>query len=894
MAAAATGRADDGVSARPDERGFVDRIHRDAEGDHKYVVFVPEGEPPQEGWPVILFLHGAGERGTDGRRQLSVGLGPLVKLRAATFPAVVVFPQSENLDGPILRSWSPDSPDGRRALAILAAVERDYPTNPTQRVLTGWSMGGVGTWGMAAADPDRWSAVVPVSGGGNPELAPQLTDVPIWAFHGDEDQIVSVAGTREMVRAVREAGGHILYSEIAHGGHDIWRRVYDSDDVLKWMLAPETDRPEVESIELPQDRTRAADVPFAPAMIVERAMTVRLGEDAVKIIATGLPASLQAKGLSGELDDVTDRVELDGRTFDVRFGELAYSAELERAIIRAYGADRVQAEIGMRNVHLHVGRIAVSDGQVGFTAGPAEVVVGHREPVWLRVEVRPAIDSGRLALKLLRSSFEIPDFNWFVREPEAIQLQGNWLTKEEVKTAVVGGIYVRRQTIEAQVLAAVPTMLDQFGEKVDLTPLERIVEALWPLPVYRPDVRVLPESIATDARGVSLTFSVAVASMDASPPASVRTVPASGPPAYDIAQTTDLRVGVAVDVMDHISSLLDGTAAARIFATDIPGQPFVELTDPAALADALPEVTALSPGTEVQTALVLDAPLRLRPRDQHSENQRPPDNRPGTQDQPPDGDALGILIEAPRLAMHVFAVMPTQAGEAAHVAAVAEPASLPQGSNRRKLFEGDIALQQPLSLQTVEMENGHTGLRVLWESEAEVSVAADEPQTTSEPGDGDRHDGHVRAKAMAQLFSRGWQRWTSSQADHIVPVPDVALGSAAMTLRELSWAGTRLLATYAHAPTRIINTTDSDITYQVRGPYSRWSKPRTLAAGASASFKTGVEVHLRPMRHWDFDEVTLPASSVWECRSGEQGGRSEWVRTNTSHPSPPASGLLSE
>src|SRR5690606_19438393 len=133
--------------------------------------------------------------------------------------ALVVFPQAENFDGPILRTWAPQSPDAQRALEILTDVEDAYPTNPEQRILTGWSMGALGTWALAAADPDRWSAVVPVAGGGRPDWAAKLTGVPIWAFHGAEDRITSPSSTRKIVEAVRGAGGQILYSEIPNEGH---------------------------------------------------------------------------------------------------------------------------------------------------------------------------------------------------------------------------------------------------------------------------------------------------------------------------------------------------------------------------------------------------------------------------------------------------------------------------------------------------------------------------------------------------------------------------------------------------------------------------------------------------------------------------------------------------
>ncbi|MGE4003485.1 MAG: hypothetical protein AB7I48_25135, partial [Planctomycetaceae bacterium] len=781
MIAMATAGEANGENARgPAQRGFVDRIIRDASGEHRYVVFVPEGRPPQDGWPVILFLHGAGERGTDGRRQLSVGLGPLVKLRAASFPAVVVFPQAENFDRPILQTWSPRAADGRRALAILAEVEGAYPINAARRVLTGWSMGAFGAWGLAAADPARWSAVVTVSGGGRPETVPQLARVPVWAFHGTDDRIVPVSATRNMVQSLRNAGQSVLYSEVKQEGHDVWRRVYDSEVVLNWMLAPDAGRRALESVELPEDRTHAAESPFVPAMIVERAMTVRLGQEAVDIMATGLPASLKPEALSGNLDDVTEDLELDGRTFDVHFEGLSYTAQLERAVIRAYGADRVQAEIGLRNVRLHVGRIAVSDGSVGFTAGPAEVVVGHRQPVWLRIEARPAIDQQRLALKPLRSSFEIPDFNWFVREPQGIRLQGDWLTEEEVKTAVIGGIYVRRETIEEQVLSAVPALLDRFGEAVDLSPLEQMVSALWPLPVYRPDVRVLPESISTDTAGVSLTFSVAVAAVDATPPHPPQRFRASAPPAYAIGRTTDLRVGIAVDVLDHISSLLAGSDAARIFTSDIPDQPFTELADPTALSKVLSQTGRLSSAQAVETALVLEAPLRLRPLDKAGRADRP---------------GVGILIEAPRLAMHVSAIGagpsqesspsgPAAASEGAkasvslaivNASAIGPAARTDQGVSDvrpkpieadsaapalsppsvdvvQRLFDGDIALSQPVALEPVLLESGRMGLRIIWESDAEISIA----DRAGQSGDGTEQE--AAAQGMAELFSRGWKR----------------------------------------------------------------------------------------------------------------------------------------
>ena len=123
--------------------GFQERVYRDETGNHKYTLFVPATYTPQKKWPLLLFLHGSGERGTDNKLPLVGGIGPQVKARAATFPFIVVFPQCEDQQIPILQAWSPNSADGKRALAILAQVEREYSIDAHHRILTGWSMGGM-------------------------------------------------------------------------------------------------------------------------------------------------------------------------------------------------------------------------------------------------------------------------------------------------------------------------------------------------------------------------------------------------------------------------------------------------------------------------------------------------------------------------------------------------------------------------------------------------------------------------------------------------------------------------------------------------------------------------------------------------------------------------------
>lgn len=213
------------------ETGFIDKVFKDADGsEHKYVVYVPEGYTGDKPVPVILFLHGAGETGTDGKKQAAVGLGPAVRKRK-DFPFLVVFPQSEK------RTWRADSPDGRRAMAVLAEVEKAYKTDPDRVYLTGLSMGGFGSWSLAAAHPDKWAAVAPICGGGDPSTAAKIKHLPFWVFHGDADKAVKVDMSRRMVEALKAAGAAPKYDEYPGVGHNSWDKAYGNDELYKWFLS---------------------------------------------------------------------------------------------------------------------------------------------------------------------------------------------------------------------------------------------------------------------------------------------------------------------------------------------------------------------------------------------------------------------------------------------------------------------------------------------------------------------------------------------------------------------------------------------------------------------------------------------------------------------------------
>ena len=218
--------AEDGVKT-----GFVKKTYKNADGtESPYVVFVPQDYDGKKEYPVILFLHGSGETKGGSKAPVEVGIGPAIQKQEKTFPFITVIPQSEK------RTWKADSDDAKRALAELDEVMKAYKTDPKRVYLTGLSMGGYGTWSLAAAHPDRWAAIVPVCGGGDPKAADKIKDIPTWVFHGDKDTAVKVERSREMVEALKAAGGKPKYTEYPGVGHNSWDAAYGEKELFPWLL----------------------------------------------------------------------------------------------------------------------------------------------------------------------------------------------------------------------------------------------------------------------------------------------------------------------------------------------------------------------------------------------------------------------------------------------------------------------------------------------------------------------------------------------------------------------------------------------------------------------------------------------------------------------------------
>ena len=233
LTVALVSRADD----PPMKHGFRDLVHKGADGKEvKYVLFVPRGHDAKadKTYPVILFLHGAGETKGGQKQPAEVGIGPAIKKREKTFPFLTVIPQAQT------RGWQADGPNAAMALAILDGVMKEYKGDPKRVYLTGLSMGGFGSWSLAAKHPERWAAVAPVCGGvrqGAGETAKAMKDVPCWCFHGGADAVVPAKLSRDLIKALWAAGAAPNYTEYPGVGHNSWDKAYGTDDLYEWFLA---------------------------------------------------------------------------------------------------------------------------------------------------------------------------------------------------------------------------------------------------------------------------------------------------------------------------------------------------------------------------------------------------------------------------------------------------------------------------------------------------------------------------------------------------------------------------------------------------------------------------------------------------------------------------------
>jgi predicted peptidase len=190
-----------------------------------YLLYLPKSYDNQK-VPLVLFLHGAGERGSNLEKVKFHGPPKLVE-QGKDFPFILVSPQC-----PLNERW-----DVEHLSALIDEIENKYNVDPSRIYITGLSMGGYGTWKLAQTFPERFAAIVPICGGGDFSNACIIRHLPVWNFHGAQDKVVSIEESERMINALKNCNGNVKFTIYPDAGHDSWTETYNNPEVYEWMLS---------------------------------------------------------------------------------------------------------------------------------------------------------------------------------------------------------------------------------------------------------------------------------------------------------------------------------------------------------------------------------------------------------------------------------------------------------------------------------------------------------------------------------------------------------------------------------------------------------------------------------------------------------------------------------
>jgi predicted peptidase len=202
-----------------------------------YLLYLPKDYKKEEGkkWPLLIFLHGSGESGDD-LEKVKVHGPPKLIAAGKEFPFIVVSPQAPLVPR---RGW-----DNEVLNTLLDDLIAKYAVDEDRVYLTGLSMGGYGTWAWASSNPERFAALVPICGGGQPRMARRIKDIPIRVYHGAKDEAVPLKESEDMVAALKQAGAtDVKLTVYPDAGHDSWTVTYDNPELYTWLREQKRKKP---------------------------------------------------------------------------------------------------------------------------------------------------------------------------------------------------------------------------------------------------------------------------------------------------------------------------------------------------------------------------------------------------------------------------------------------------------------------------------------------------------------------------------------------------------------------------------------------------------------------------------------------------------------------------
>jgi hypothetical protein len=707
-------------------------------------------------------------------------------------------------------------------------------------------MGAYGAWSLAATDPKHWSAMVSLSGGGDPSDAAKLKDLPVWVFHGARDAVVKVDESRKVVDALKAAGGKPFYTEVADLDHESYKAAFDRPEFYQWLLNPKQGaQPPL----LVQPGTKFVvpppNAPFIPAVHIPRAVYIRLGNEMLQVMSDSIPGMVTADMLSGGIGDIQDSFSAEGRSFSVYFSGISYSGSLYRAAIKAYSTDRVNVQLGLQNLQMTIGSTSVNGSGKSAWTGPIAIVIGHNRPVWLSFDVKPYIDQGRIRLMPLETRFSIPQDNWYVTSPAGISTRGIGMTADRVSSGLVNGLYGSKGRIEAEIAAVVPRIVAQLEQRLTIPEVDQVVSSVWPIPVYKPRVRVWPQEISTDSNGISLVLGATAAAISQDyAPKTPKWATAYGKSAVDVPRTTALTVGLAPGALTPIAEMLVEKQMARVNVLDTPVDALKMFADPKQLADVIPDIKRHGDAVQLWAELILTKPLAV-------------------------GDASGKMqFDLPALTVSI-AMKPDA-----------------KSTEWKPFAEVQFDIQQPAAPSVLNPSLTSRAIEMKWDAEPTIKATA-----RFAPGY-EAEDKELKTEQMEQLFATSWKEWTQSSSSAFVTIPDINFGYTSLRLKDVAWHSPSLEATFGKPGVNLANLTKETFVYETKGPYSAWSQPFSLRPGESTHFNIAYPLLFRRVTADNLVEMyTLPAGSYSEYRVPLSGGKAQLFQAKGAQaPAPPVPG----
>lgn len=819
---------------------FVNRVFTDAAGEHKYVVFVPANYSSDKKWPVILFLHGACNRGTDGRSQLVSGLAPSIRLRMADYPFLVVFPQCEDIESRVLGGWTDQPEDAERALKILDTVENDYSVDKNHECLVGLSMGGSGAWKIAAAAPKRWAALVPVSAMTNMADAPKVAGIPTWVFHATSDPLVAPRVARDMVTAINAAGGRAHFTEVTKRAHDLSNVVFTQTALTDWLLDPSQEPKQNLTWTEPAGYSNGheLEVPFVPGAEMARAVRFRVCKDVLEALCFSAPEKLATKPVAGYVGGVNQSAKLGGfLPIDVALSGLHYQGHVERIRIVPMAPNRLIVQAGLRNLTMTVSNSQVNGKLLlSASAGPMHVVIGHRAPVWLTLELRPYVENRRVHLNMVGMDFQIPADNWYVTQPSDVHVRGLPFLNGKFSDGLVEGIYTRKGEFERQVLNSVPRLIQNFETNLnDVILAKTMCVGQISMPIWQPRMKTFPEELIIDDDGITMVSGVMLCTLGRVPKDFKKRNYAAldeFPPAIK----TGMEIDIAETVVPAWSDLIVTGGVNRFNVFDFIPKEYHALADREFLQSVIPDLKKFGEELEANVDFKLRDPIRLLD---------PPSADEPRQLEASPGNPMTLSLSSVPLNVSMRKKGETKWTPVGELDLLIEREYAPHVRKSGFVRRGPKFA-----------ELGQFRIKSNWKFAP--GYEAQDPNV-----DADRFVAAVlKAREAAQLLEG-----VSPDAVH-----DVVLNGVPLRMDAMDWNKKHLVVQYQLPGVLLKNDSSEPLTYEVRGPLTGWSQPRTLAPGESDEYRVTYPLTWRRRMPTETQFYTLPLGKEVSYRTEPKPG----------------------